>query len=261
MGLPLPPHLPLPPAPHNVPRSGSLDAGSRSVGERRRVRRRPTLELEEEGEYSMPPSSTLYDDAAGLKLFLDILNGPDGQNREAEAELRKLIDRRRNRMSEEGGEGRRRRVEEEEEVEEAGEKGRSRKMKLASRRRRRHQAQSQGEGGVQGEVVLDERRLEGERGDKGRRREEDGEGGGRRREKRGGRKTRPEPLVPGEGEGGEEPTHIATTHEDTTSGAVHCFRDEYGTAPTPIAQLTQGCLHETYKLEAHNLIGVCENAG
>ena len=67
------------------------------------------------------------------------------------------------------------------------------------------------------EVVLDERRVEGERG----RMREEGEG--RRREKRGVRKTRPEPLAPPV-EGGEESTHIATTHEDTTSGAVHCFR-------------------------------------
>ena len=28
--------------------------------------------------------------------------------------------------------------------------------------------------------------------------------------------------------GDSEETHIATNHEDTTSGAVHCFRDEYG---------------------------------
>ena len=28
--------------------------------------------------------------------------------------------------------------------------------------------------------------------------------------------------------GESEETHIATNHEDTTSGAVHCFRDEYG---------------------------------
>ena len=79
-------------------RSGSLDGGRYRAeeGERRRGgRRRPAMEQdqEQEAEYSMPASSTLYDDAAGLKLFLDILNGPDGQNKEAEAELRKLIDR------------------------------------------------------------------------------------------------------------------------------------------------------------------------
>jgi hypothetical protein len=123
-----------------------------------------------------------------------------------------------------------------------------RKQKLATRRRRRHHAAAQQE--AVPEVVLDERRVEGERGRRGegegeeggRGREEGEPTAGRRREKRGGRKTRPEPLAgpspylstgppppPESGTGGlDDPTHIATTHEDTTSGAVHCFRDEYG---------------------------------
>ena len=184
-------------------RSGSLDGGRRREegGDRRRgAWRRPTLQLEEQAEeedanYSMPASSTLYDDAAGLKLFLDILNGPDGQNKEAEAELRKLIDRRRTRMAEEG-EGRRRTVEDE--VMESLEGERSRKSKIAARRRRRHHAAAQGDQVAVPEVVLDERRTE-----EGRKKEEEGGGrrreegeGGRRREKRSGRRTRPEPLPP-----------------------------------------------------------------
>ena len=183
------------------------------------MRRRPTLAQEEGEEYAMPASSTLYDDAAGLKLFLDILNGPDGQNREAEAELRKLIDRRRTRMSEEGGEGRRRRVEDAM-VENMDEESRTRKVKVASRRRRRHHASNQ-EGVAVPEVVLDERRVEGEVGE-------------RRRERRSGRKSRPDPVVPpgnpylSSTAESDDTTHIATTHEDTTTGAVHCFRDEYG---------------------------------
>ena len=184
-------------------RSGSLDGGRRrdEHGERRRgAWRRPTLQLEEQAEeedpnYSMPASSTLYDDAAGLKLFLDILNGPDGQNKEAEAELRKLIDRRRTRMAEEG-EGRRRTVEDE--VMESLEGERSRKSKIAARRRRRHHAAAQGDQVAVPEVVLDERRTEEGRKkeeEAGGRRREEGEGG-RRREKRSGRRTRPEPLPP-----------------------------------------------------------------
>ena len=61
-------------------RSGSVDGGRRRDEEgdrRRRAWRRPTLQLEEQAEeeganYAMPASSTLYDDAAGLKLFLDV---------------------------------------------------------------------------------------------------------------------------------------------------------------------------------------------
>ena len=175
-------------------RSGSVDGGRRRDEEgdrRRRAWRRPTLQLEEQAEeeganYAMPASSTLYDDAAGLKLFLDILNGPDGQNKEAEAELRKLIDRRRTRMAEEG-EGRRRTVEDE--VMESLEGERSRKSKISSRRRRRHHAAAQGDQVAVPEVVLDERRT-----DEGRKKEE--EAGRRRRDKRSGRRTRPEPLPP-----------------------------------------------------------------
>ena len=171
-----------------------MDGGRRRDDEgdrRRRAWRRPTLQLEEQAEeeganYAMPASSTLYDDAAGLKLFLDILNGPDGQNKEAEAELRKLIDRRRTRMAEEG-EGRRRTVEDE--VMESLEGERSRKSKISSRRRRRHHAAAQGDQVAVPEVVLDERRT-----DEGRKKEE--EAGGRRRDKRSGRRTRPEPLPP-----------------------------------------------------------------
>ena len=190
---------------HTAFRSGSLDGGRRRErqegGDRRRgAWRKPTLQLEEHAEeedanYSMPASSTLYDDAAGLKLFLDILNGPDGQNKEAEAELRKLIDRRRTRMAEEG-EGRRRTVEDD--VMESLEGERSRKSKIAARRRRRHHAAAQGDQVAMPEVVLDERRTE-----EGRKKEEDGGGkrreegeGSRRREKRSGRRTRPEPLPP-----------------------------------------------------------------
>ena len=190
---------------HTAFRSGSLDGGRRREGQeggdrRRGAWRRPTLQLEEQAEeeeanYSMPASSTLYDDAAGLKLFLDILNGPDGQNKEAEAELRKLIDRRRMRMAEEG-EGRRRTVEDE--VMESLEGERSRKSKIAARRRRRHHAAAQGDQVAVPEVVLDERRTEEGRKkeeEAGGRRREEGEGG-RRREKRSGRRTRPEPLPP-----------------------------------------------------------------
>ncbi len=59
-------------------RSGSLDGGRpEGLEDGRRPARRPTLQLEgEEEEYQLPAASTLYDDAAGLKLFLDILNGP-----------------------------------------------------------------------------------------------------------------------------------------------------------------------------------------
>ncbi len=35
--------------------------------------------------------TTLHEDAAGLKLFLEILNGSDTENPEAELELKKLI--------------------------------------------------------------------------------------------------------------------------------------------------------------------------
>ena len=63
------------------------------------ARWRPTLELEDE-DYTMPALNSLYD--AGLKLFLGILNGPDGHNKEAEVKLRKFIDKRRTRMTEDG---------------------------------------------------------------------------------------------------------------------------------------------------------------
>ena len=72
-----------------------------------------------------------------MKLFLDILNGPDGHNTEAEAELRKLIDKRRNRMHYEG------RWRQEEDAYEEDEDGRTRKRRLG--RRRRHNAQAGGD--------------------------------------------------------------------------------------------------------------------
>ena len=171
-------------------RSGSLDAGHGGRG----ARRRPTLELEDE-DYTMPASNSLYDDAAGLKLFLDILNGPDGHNKEAEAELRKLIDKRRTRMNEDGT---RRRPHDDSSVsndlDNLSDESRSRKRRLA--RRRRHNAQSQNE----------------QMANVG----EDGSGDGIR--KRDKRSRRNRDNVP----------HIATDHDDTSTGAVHCFKDEFG---------------------------------
>ena len=106
----------------------------------RGARRRPTLEVDE--DYSMPATNTLYDDAAGLKLFLDILNGPDGHNKEAEAELRKLIDKRRNRMHDDS---RRKHADDSlgQDVDLEEMESRSRKKRLA--RRRRHNAQTERE--------------------------------------------------------------------------------------------------------------------
>ena len=39
-------------------------------------------------ESNFPPRTTLHEDAAGLKLFLDLLNGHENQNPETETELR-----------------------------------------------------------------------------------------------------------------------------------------------------------------------------
>ena len=185
-------------------RSGSLDGGRRMPRESegaRGARRRPTLEIDE--DYSMPSTNTLYDDAAGLKLFLDILNGPDGHNKEAEAELRKLIDKRRNRMHDDS---RRKHADDslsqDADLEEL--ENRSRRKRLA--RRRRHNAQTERE--QMAEVAM--RRQASETGDS-----RETEGGIRKRERK---SRRHRDNVP----------HIATDHDDTSTGAVHCFKDEFG---------------------------------
>ena len=188
-------------------RSGSLDGGRHKaqpeVEGNRGARRRPTLEVDE--DYSMPATNTLYDDAAGLKLFLDILNGPDGHNKEAEAELRKLIDKRRNRMHDDS---RRKHADDslgqDADLEEM--ESRSRKKRLA--RRRRHNAQTERE--QMAEVAMRRQASETVSGEN-----RDADGGIRKRERKSRRQR-------------ENVPHIAADHDDTTTGAVHCFKDEFG---------------------------------
>ena len=189
-------------------RSGSLDGGRHrsqpeSEGSMSVRRRQPTLDVDE--DYSMPATNTLYDDAAGLKLFLDILNGPDGHNKEAEAELRKLIDKRRNRMHDDS---RRKHADEslgqDADLEEM--ESRSRKKRLA--RRRRHNAQTERE-------QMAEVAMKRQASDKGSGENRDTDGGIRKRERKSRRQR-------------ENVPHIAADHDDTTTGAVHCFKDEFG---------------------------------
>merc|ERR550539_793500 len=174
-------------------RSGSLDGGRRRREEEGRPRRRRAgLEVEE--DYQMPSNNTLSDDAAGLILFLDILNGPDGQNKEAEAELKKLIEARRSRMQQdEGGRegGRTNSILGEEESDTGGLR---RKRRIA--RRRRHNAQSNSEQLCEADTKA-------------------ADGDVRKRDKR-SRSQR------------DNVPHIATDHDDTSTGAVHCFKDEFG---------------------------------
>ena len=165
-------------------RSGSLDEGGRVMRERR-------TGLEE--EYEIPTTSQLHDDAAGLKLFLDFLTGPDGHNEEAQAELRKLIDKRRHRMHEPSH---RRKHSEDAEMDHDDSELPSRRKRLATRRRR-HNAQTHDSGG-------------GDESKTG-----DNKDGIKKREKR---SRRHRDNVP----------HIATDHDDTSQGAVHCFKDEFG---------------------------------
>ena len=178
-------------------RSGSLDGGRRRREEEgpRPRRRRAGLEVEE--DYQMPATNTLCDDAAGLILFLDILNGPDGQNKEAEAELKKLIEARRSRMQQdEGRDGAREGARTSSVLgeEESGQDSRARKRRTA--RRRRHNAQSNSEQLCEAETKA-------------------AEGDVRKRDKR-SRSQR------------DNVPHIATDHDDTSTGAVHCFKDELG---------------------------------
>ena len=174
-------------------RSGSLDGGRRRREEDGRPRRRrPGLEVEE--DYQMPSSNTLCDDAAGLILFLDILNGPDGQNKEAEAELKKLIEARRSRMQQEEGREGARPPSLLGEEESGCQDRRNRKRRTA--RRRRHNAQSNSDQLCEAESKA-------------------GEGDVRKRDKR-SRSQR------------DNVPHIATDHDDTSTGAVHCFKDEFG---------------------------------
>ena len=176
-------------------RSGSLDGGRRRREEEGRARRRRAgLELED--DYQLPSSNTLCDDAAGLILFLDILNGPDGQNKEAEAELKKLIEKRRSRMQDDG-----KRKQLEDEVnnilgEEDSTASDSRLRKRRAARRRRHNAQSHTDQLTEAETARPE-------------------GDVRKRDK------------PSRSQRDNVP-HIATDHDDTSTGAVHCFKDEFG---------------------------------
>ena len=207
-------------------RSGSLDGGRQrdEAAGGAQPRRRPTLEVED--DYSMPATNTLYDDAAGLKLFLDILNGPDGHNKEAEAELRKLIDKRRYRMHDDSGH----RKPGEDDDADLDPESRSRRKRLA--RRRRHNAQSQND-------QLAEMGLGGEADT---RPGAEQELGVRKREKK---SRRQRDNVP----------HIATDHDDTSTGAVHYFEDEFGNIQTytfggetqAAAAVTQGSIASLLK--------------
>jgi len=172
------------------------------------IRRRPTVDSSNDipsGD-DVDASPSLHDDAAGLMLFLDILNMPDGErNLEAENELKRLVECRRKRMDEDC-----QRVK----------KKRDSDRKATTRRRRRHNAehQSSNEGEQPDfpfptpQMVLDERKQEDE---------------GAKRKRRKSRKR---------GRSKEETSrddvarsaHVAASHEDTTSGAVHCFQDEKG---------------------------------
>jgi len=183
------------------------------------IRRRPTLDSSNEAPVEdldtshLEASPSLHDDAAGLMLFLDILNMPDGErNLEAENELKRLVECRRKRMDEDC-----QRVK----------KKRDRDRNVTTRRRRRHNAehQSSNEGEHQdfpfptGQMVLDERKQE----DEGAKRK-------RRKSRRRGKTEKETALVPGIMPGLDDTrcTHVAATHEDTSSGAVHCFQDERG---------------------------------
>ncbi|XP_023334859.1 uncharacterized protein LOC111706259 [Eurytemora carolleeae] len=174
-----------------------------SGGRERRFEARDTVDRD---ETDLPVRSTLHEDAAGLKLFLDLLNGHETQNPESEAELRKLIRKKRNRIEEESGTR---------DPEVHGEvRG---KRRLASRRKRRHAAEPQTEEHFPPTEIEEENlRLRGEDSLKTRIM--------RRRDRQQLEIEDKDDKDAKEGKG----THFAENHEDTTAGAVHCYQDEYG---------------------------------
>jgi len=158
-------------------------------------------------------STTLQEDAEGLrKLFLEIFNQSETDNPDADLELKKLIQTKRdilesNRLQHQQPEPHRTR------------------RRLAQRRKRRHAAEHQPEEQYPpSEPLPPQDNLEGMKVTS------------RVRRRRADRaSTRPQssmsptvPVTSSATDNQSSDTHLAENHEDTTSGAVHYFQDEHG---------------------------------